>query len=329
MVVETQNMGVFENFMSSQHTLVESPPAVNRSSKYMYWILTIKFNSWRIPDTVYKNVKYMRGQLEHSKTNYLHWQIAVQYYKPQSFIVVKQQFSKHAHVEPIFSVAAWNYVWKSETALSNTQFELGDDSDLKSFMQKRSIESLEIRHDKVATEPIAKVLEIVDRSCGQFKTGEIGSILDLDILKQQLLDLSENLWFIPTPLLNELSCIISQAEKAINLDENSIINEVNCYEQTQIEGAEASKPLRHGQKWTDRKIQELDEMLKSTYTVEEIATYLRRSITSIRLKACEYVTKRENYFVEALESYHSKITYEDVKGFVEFNNNRKRRRIKS
>ena len=211
--------------MSSQPTLVESPPVVNRSSKYMYWILTIKFYSWRIPDTVQKNVKYMRGQLEHSKTKYLHWQIAVQYYKPQYFTAVKQQFSKHAHVEPIFSVAAWNYVWKSETALSNTQFELGDDSDLINIMQKRNIESLEIKHDSVPTEPIAKVLEIVDRSCDQNKTGEIGSIFDLDILKQQLLDLSENLWFIPTPLLNELSSIISQAANDLYLDENSIINE--------------------------------------------------------------------------------------------------------
>ena len=70
-------------------------------------------------------------------------------------------------------------------------------------------------------------------------------------------------------------------------------------------------------------------MLKSTYTIEEIAVHFRRSITSIKLKACEYVTKCENNFVEALESYNSKITYEDVKGFVEFNKNRKRRRIKS
>ena len=136
--------------MSTQSTLVETPHTIQRYSKAQYWakywLLTIKFDLWRTPEAIYVNIKYIRGQLEYSEHQYLHWQIAVQYFNPTHFRQVKEQFSSGAHVEPIYSVSAWNYVWKEKTSIDGTQFEMGDNSDLIKEMEKKHIKTLTIRN---------------------------------------------------------------------------------------------------------------------------------------------------------------------------------------
>lgn len=95
--------------MSSQLTVWEESPQKKfygsfENGRFKYWILTVKLDLWRIPETidVLNNVKYIRGQQEFSEEEYLHWQLAVEYFKPAKFHTVKQQFPG-AHIEPVYA----------------------------------------------------------------------------------------------------------------------------------------------------------------------------------------------------------------------------------
>jgi hypothetical protein len=70
------------------------------NQRWKYWILTINFSQWKPPASLesLSNVKYMRGQLLLSKSRDIHWLIAVQYFIPVSFALVKSQFAKDAQI---------------------------------------------------------------------------------------------------------------------------------------------------------------------------------------------------------------------------------------
>jgi len=89
-----------------------------------YWLLTVpqhEFTPWQPP-----GVAYIRGQLEQGgETGYRHWQLLVAYAKKVRLTVVKSDFGSSAHAELSRSEAADNYVWKEETRIAGTQFELG------------------------------------------------------------------------------------------------------------------------------------------------------------------------------------------------------------
>ena len=71
-------------------------------------------------------VAYIRGQLEQGQTTgYLHWQLLCQYPKQVRLSAVKKDFGNSCHAEPSRSEAADEYVWKEETAVAGTRFELG------------------------------------------------------------------------------------------------------------------------------------------------------------------------------------------------------------
>lgn len=91
-----------------------------------YWMLTIPAHHF----TPYlpKNVEFIKGQLESgSTTDYIHWQILVSFIKKSTLSVVKSTFGNF-HAEPTRSEAADEYVFKDETAIPNTRFELGKKS---------------------------------------------------------------------------------------------------------------------------------------------------------------------------------------------------------
>lgn len=94
-------------------------------SQGVYWLLTIphaNFLPYRPP-----TVQYIRGQLEQgNNTDYLHWQLLVVFSKKCRLAAVKKIFGDHAHCELSRSSAADTYVWKDETAIPNTRFELGE-----------------------------------------------------------------------------------------------------------------------------------------------------------------------------------------------------------
>lgn len=92
--------------------------------KARYWLLTIPQHAYlpfRPPA-----VQYIRGQLEvGNNTNYSHWQILCVYPKQVRLSAIKKDFGDSCHAEPSRSEAADEYVWKEETRVEGTQFELG------------------------------------------------------------------------------------------------------------------------------------------------------------------------------------------------------------
>ena len=94
------------------------------SPQARYFLLTIPHNEFMpfLPD----DLAYIKGQLERGgETGYLHWQILAAFKKKVSCAKVKSLFGNSCHVEISRSAAANDYVWKEDTRVDNTQFELG------------------------------------------------------------------------------------------------------------------------------------------------------------------------------------------------------------
>lgn len=89
----------------------------------LYWILTIPWHAF----TVYlpPRVEYLRGQLERGDSGYLHWQLLAVFSCKQSLRFVRHTFGEY-HAELTRSSAADAYVWKDDTYIDGTRFELGD-----------------------------------------------------------------------------------------------------------------------------------------------------------------------------------------------------------
>lgn len=88
-------------------------------------MLTIPHHDW----TPYlpPGISWIRGQLERgSDTNYLHWQVALAATGKKSIIQIKSIFGDTCHAELSRSEASQAYVWKEETRVDGTQFELGE-----------------------------------------------------------------------------------------------------------------------------------------------------------------------------------------------------------
>lgn len=90
-----------------------------------YYLLTIPhadFTPWLPP-----GVAYIRGQLESgNEGGYLHWQLLAVFKRKITLTGAKDVFGNRAHIEPSRSAAADEYVWKEETRIAGTQFELGE-----------------------------------------------------------------------------------------------------------------------------------------------------------------------------------------------------------
>lgn len=89
-----------------------------------YWLLTIPQHAFMpyLP----KQVRYLRGQLERGNANqYLHWQLLVLFAQKVRLATVRRIFGEF-HAEPSRSDAANEYVWKDDTAIEGTRFELGE-----------------------------------------------------------------------------------------------------------------------------------------------------------------------------------------------------------
>jgi hypothetical protein len=88
-----------------------------------YWILTIPYEDFT--PYVPPNVDYIKGQLEQGASGYVHWQVVVHFPIKKTLHYLKFLFGDRAHAEPTKSEAASDYVWKEETRVEGTQFELG------------------------------------------------------------------------------------------------------------------------------------------------------------------------------------------------------------
>lgn len=89
-----------------------------------YWLLTIPhayFTPYCPP-----TIAYVKGQLElGGGTGYLHWQLLVVAKRKLRLGGIKSIFGNEVHAEPSRSDAANQYVWKEDTRVAGTQFELG------------------------------------------------------------------------------------------------------------------------------------------------------------------------------------------------------------
>jgi len=93
-----------------------------------YWIGTVPVEIWA-PESVSplcSAVAYIRGQQEIGESGYHHWQLFVQFRRNVRLARVKELLqSGTGHWEPTRSQAAEEYVWKEDTRVPGTQFELG------------------------------------------------------------------------------------------------------------------------------------------------------------------------------------------------------------
>lgn len=87
-----------------------------------YWMLTIPHHEF-VPHLP-QGVAYIKGQLECGASDYLHWQLFVYFESKIRLTGVTDVFGKF-HAEPSKSKSAEEYVWKDDTAVPGTRFELG------------------------------------------------------------------------------------------------------------------------------------------------------------------------------------------------------------
>lgn len=93
-------------------------------NKAKFWLLTIPHHHFTpfLPE----NVDWIKGQLELSNTTaYSHWQLVIGFKSQQRLSAVKNTFGAECHAEPTRSAAADDYVYKDDTAILGTRFELG------------------------------------------------------------------------------------------------------------------------------------------------------------------------------------------------------------
>nr|WAE42629.1 MAG: replication associated protein [Cressdnaviricota sp.] len=98
----------------------------------IFWMLTIPHYGFTpyLPE----GVSWIRGQLERgtleesiegvANEGYLHWQIVIGLSSKKTLIQVRRIFGEY-HAEITKSEAANEYVWKEQTRIQGTQFELG------------------------------------------------------------------------------------------------------------------------------------------------------------------------------------------------------------
>ncbi len=88
----------------------------------IFWIITIPQHEF----TPYlpSGVVWIKGQLELGSGGFLHWQVLVAFGKKTSCNGVREMFGPF-HAELTRSEAAAAYVWKDETSVAGTRFDLG------------------------------------------------------------------------------------------------------------------------------------------------------------------------------------------------------------
>lgn len=90
-----------------------------------YWIATIPTADWS--PALSGPICYLKGQREVGTTSsYEHYQVLVVCDRRVTLRQLKSHLCNTAHVEPTRSNAANDYVWKEDTRVPGTQFELGE-----------------------------------------------------------------------------------------------------------------------------------------------------------------------------------------------------------
>lgn len=89
-----------------------------------YWIITLPQHLFTpfLP----MGVRYIKGQLEIGiETGYTHWQLVCYFQRRVRIRSLQETFGGEGHFELTRSAAAGDYVWKDDTSVAGTRFELG------------------------------------------------------------------------------------------------------------------------------------------------------------------------------------------------------------
>lgn len=98
------------------------PKQVNQGR---YYIFTIPYGTDFQPDKLKEGVVWMKGQREIGESGYDHWQVMMCFDKKMRPGGVRKLFP-NIHNELVMSLEdCEEYVWKDETAVPNTRFEIG------------------------------------------------------------------------------------------------------------------------------------------------------------------------------------------------------------
>jgi len=89
-----------------------------------YWIVTLSCSVSPLQPSISQSAVYIKGQKEIGQSGFEHWQFIV-VLNPKGSIRTIQGLFPGCHAEPTRSVAAESYVWKEDTRVADSQFELG------------------------------------------------------------------------------------------------------------------------------------------------------------------------------------------------------------
>lgn len=90
-----------------------------------YWIITLPVEHHESQPTLTGDLVYLKGQKEQGAGGLLHWQFIAVFNDRVTLRQCKSHFCPQAHCEKTRSAAANAYVWKDDTAIDGTRFELG------------------------------------------------------------------------------------------------------------------------------------------------------------------------------------------------------------
>ena len=97
------------------------PPQLTNPARY--WIGTIPESLHWSPSPLVEQVTWARGQREVGEGGLAHWQVVLGLSSPQRLAWIRARFP--GHWEPTRSAAAEDYVWKQDTAIDVSRFEIG------------------------------------------------------------------------------------------------------------------------------------------------------------------------------------------------------------
>lgn len=102
------------------------------AKQFRFFLLTIPFDDWKQPEQLADDLRCLRGQAECGRgtaedesSGYKHWQIVAHFKSAVTLTRAKESFCPTAHIEPSRSSAANEYVFKDETYIHGTRFQLG------------------------------------------------------------------------------------------------------------------------------------------------------------------------------------------------------------
>jgi len=88
-------------------------------------MLTIPYADYSPPTELPEGLAWLRGQHEQGAGGYQHWQMLAAFTSKKSLAQVKELFGVTSHCELSRSQSAEDYVWKLDTRVEGSQFELG------------------------------------------------------------------------------------------------------------------------------------------------------------------------------------------------------------